>query len=132
MTTSSTSPTGSAPVAIRNIGACPPWCDGHAEDFQPWWYGDAGERERDHATYFESVGDGSDRVTVGLVAVQTATGIGPGRIVIDPEGAHDAVEQRLTPGQATAVASALAGEGRAPDVAGQLRAAAALARSWLN
>jgi hypothetical protein len=71
-------------------------------------------------------------VTVGLVAVQTASGISPGRIVIDPEGAHDAVEQCLTPGQAMAVASALDGEGRAPEVVGQLVEAVAMARSWLN
>lgn len=134
MTTSSPNPTGSAPVdsPTRDVGACPPWCDGHAEDFQPWWYGDGGQRERDHATYFESVGERADRVTVGLVAVQTSSGISAGRVVIDPEGANDAVEQCLTPGQALAVAAALAGEGRTPEVVDQLREAAAMARSWLN
>jgi hypothetical protein len=112
-------------------GACPPWCDGHAGDFQPWWHHDAGQRERDHATYFESVGERGDLVTVGLVAVQTPAGIGPGRVVLDPEGTG-AVEQRLTPGQAEAIATALASDGHTPEVVSQMRAAAAMARGWLN
>ena len=135
MTTSFPNPTGSASVRspIPDVGACPPWCDGHAgEDFQPWWYYGDAQPERDHASYFPSVGERDDLVTVGLIAVQTPAGIGPGRVVLDPEGARDAGEQRLTPGQAEAVAAALDVDGRTPEVVTQLRQAAAMVRAWSN
>jgi hypothetical protein len=112
--------------------ACPPWCDGHVEDYQPWWHSDAGQRERDHATYFDTIGERSDFVTVGAIAVHTLAGIGEVRVMVDTEGAHDAVEQRLTPGQTDALATTLDVDGKMPDVVDQLRAAAAMIRSWLN